>query len=735
MQRLSRWPVLARLVLVLAALTAIWAGLMRATGGPGWIVTALPAGEEVGTPLFTSHDLAPSTLSVERLERAAGVPVALRWTGVLYVAEAREYRIGAATAGRLRLRIDNLLLLEHAARDGVDDISESMALAAGPHAIILEYERRQGPANLELRWDVGNPYRMSRIPATVMARRFLAPWQQAIVGWSQVVGIALGVAWSVVLAWGAWRVVYRALPRRPDADARPLGAVLAAVTTLFVIGIWWGWPDGFWAPDELDPGAIQYAISQRFANGWHDRYPPMHYYVLSAIFAPTLLFAHLGWLDATGQPALASLMMLGRATSVAMTLGTIYCVGLVAARLVGKGQARAATILAALLLPLGFYAKLANLDAPYLFWFALSLVFLVDAHRTRRTRDVVGFAVTGALAIATKDQAYALYVLPALHLGWRLARGGDLRALAVGALAGVMTLVVTFNVAWNWEGFKSHVALITGPASEGYRMFAPDALGQWQLAKATVWELMSTLGIAGMLLVAMGFIALRRLGTLAADRPVWTGVALIPLSYYLTFVAPIGYMYDRFLMPLLLLLAVVGALGFHALRHRPGDAGRFTKPAAWLAMSWLLWRAVSVDALMVRDARYEAERWLEQQLTRDHLTASVNQFGYLPRLERYRHRFIQPTRDDTLDARPDFIVVNTEFAKRDGAETPVQRWLTWLGSEESPYREVFRHKQVPAWSALSWERRFTDRVEDPFSNLDKINPEIVIYRRHDSPVR
>ena len=34
--------------------------------------------------------------------------------------------------------------------------------------------------------------------------------------------------------------------------------------------------------------------AQRFAHGWFDRYPPFHFYVLTAAFSPLLLLEWLG---------------------------------------------------------------------------------------------------------------------------------------------------------------------------------------------------------------------------------------------------------------------------------------------------------------------------------------------------------------------------------------------------------------------------------------------------------
>ena len=77
---------------------------------------------------------------------------------------------------------------------------------------------------------------------------------------------------------------------------------------------------------------------------------------------------------------------------------------------------RAAVFAAAILtvaMPLTYYAKIVNLDVPYVFWLSVSLLFYLRMYRTGRARDFYLFALAGVAAICTKDQAYGFFVLPA----------------------------------------------------------------------------------------------------------------------------------------------------------------------------------------------------------------------------------------------------------------------------------------------------------------------------------
>jgi hypothetical protein len=503
--------------------------------------------------------------------------------------------------------------------------------------------------------------------------------------------------------------------------------VLYLLAVLFAAGIWWGAPAA-WAPDELEPGLVRDAIHRHFSGGWFDKYPPLHYYALSLVYAPVLVAGEFGWLHVDSAGVRGVLFMMGRMLTLAMALGTLAVLAAVAARTLGRRYAWPVALAAGSFMPFAFYAKTMNVDGPYLFWFAVSLLFLTYAHERATWRATIGFGVAAAAAVATKDQAYALYVLPSLHLAWRAARQpGGVAALAAGALAGLAAFALCHNLVFNYDGFRQHVELITGPASDDYRMFPMTAGGEWQLAKATADQIVWTLGVPG---IALILVALRKakpgVERLPFQKISW--VLLASVSYYAVFIAVVGYVYDRFLLPVTSMLALVAGFGLRRLLDgwpRP-DVGRI---AAAVLIGWMIWRIASVDALLIRDSRYGAEAWLRAHVERNAIVASVNEFGYVPRLDEFRHWEIQPTTADTLAIQPSFIVVNTEFPQRFPPESPIRVWLDWLASETSPYREAFRSKAPLGWSAFTWDRRFRDRREDDFTNLDKANPEIVIFQR------
>src|SRR5262249_36598477 len=122
-----------------------------------------------------------------------------------------------------------------------------------------------------------------------------------------------------------------------------------------------------------------------------------------------------------------------------------------------------------------YYGRTSNLDGPALFWTVLAIERLLDDRDGRGgPRDLAWAAAFAAAAVATKDQAYAsfLLVVPAALLVRR--RRGVAAAIGVGA----RVYAVLGGAALNPPGFAARVATLIGPASEDYRAYAPSLAGR-----------------------------------------------------------------------------------------------------------------------------------------------------------------------------------------------------------------------------------------------------------------
>ncbi len=503
-------------------------------------------------------------------------------------------------------------------------------------------------------------------------------------------------------------------------------ALLGLSLALNLVPAWWGLPGARWAVDEIRPEQVE------GGRPWPDKYPPAHRLLLRAFVPLVDALAAAGIVDAEGLDRHTALLLVARLLSVLMSTATVWCVYRAGRRLFG----REASLLAALALALSpsfvYYAKTANLEAPYLFWFALSLNFYLAALRRHRLRDYLLFAATATLAVATKDQAFALYLLSPLFVVaalWRRRRDEpgergapaatlatllDRRVLLAFAAPFALTALV-WAVASDFETMWRHFQFIAGPAPAKYREFEPTLTGQGAMAIRALANATFALGLPLSLAAVFGIArALRR----PAENVKLLGLAAIALGYYLGFIAVIGYHYARFFLPVAVLLALPAGKALAdlaAARWCPRPAARAAVAAVF---AWCLLRALAVDVAMAGDSRYAAERWLEASPSGARVTGLGNG-SLLPRRLRVVS-WASAQRGgcrglEDLDAR--LLAVNASAARG----RPEAAFVAALERGELGYDLAVRHPRGRALGLLG-----VDRVD---TNLDRIDPEILIFRR------
>src|SRR6266545_2611394 len=170
-----------------------------------------------------------------------------------------------------------------------------------------------------------------------------------------------------------------ALQAPQDNVRRPrlwLAALLAVALALFGTGIWWGMPHWVgWSGDEMHPTSWPQALSFKDYNGWHTRYPPLHFAVLQGLSWPL----RLGMAAAGVSPPrqIVWLIFFARGVSLLMALATIALVYRVGSEIYDRRSALLSAAIAMCVAPYIYYAKMGNLDVPYIFWFTLSLLYYV----------------------------------------------------------------------------------------------------------------------------------------------------------------------------------------------------------------------------------------------------------------------------------------------------------------------------------------------------------------------
>lgn len=537
---------------------------------------------------------------------------------------------------------------------------------------------------------------------------------------------------------------------------------------LLAPGIRWGLPGWqTWAVDAIHPVDVERAVSRGFTDGWHQRYPPFHYYLLAGLYAADDALA--GDEEQPRRDDLTRKILLGRGLSLAMTLGTLVLLGLVGRRLFGPVAGVLAVALAVGQPSLVYYAKTTNLEAPYLFWFVLSLFFFVRLLQEGRRFDALALGAAAALAVGTKDQAYAFYALapiPILAAAWtRRGAAGETEQsqgepgrwwprlmasrlmesqLLWATLAGGAVLAAVYLVPGNWSGFWAHVELITGSASKPYRQFPPTLGGYASLALLVLRQIAFCAGWGGLLAGVGGalFAWRQRHDPSRPSATVLVGLAVLCLSYELTFIAVVGYSFLRFQLPVALVLALFGGLLLSQLLS-PCEvgprAGRWSGGLAERGGRWLggalvvgvvafgLLRAVSINFQMLHDQRYQAERWVEARAEEVGASADeavcIGRLRHCPRLGVVKWGKVLSAPQDFLDGRrPRWIVLNVSDLRGE----PERSFHRELGAGRYSYRLVLQTRSEAPLDLLQ-----TAGLRTSFRFL---NPRIDVFERIEDPV-
>lgn len=650
------------------------------------------------------------------------------WNGWIAGVPDGTYTFTIPGGGAAQLAIDGRIVA-----DG--RTSTAIRLDAAPHAFDLQTRpqaQAPGPQPSDVTWSRDGSA-ASPVPASMLFARKPRPLTLAILAMLHGALVASEWLWVVVLAASAfalaiagWRAIRPSIAA--DTDWPWLRWIVVGSAALNAIPIWWGLPS-IWPPDELTPGTVLRALDAHFANGWFDRWPPLHYYVVTAAFSPLLLLNAFGRIDFSSAVWLPVLILVERSVSVAAAAGTVIATAVVASRVFGRRAGVWAAAIFALAVPFPYYAKTGNLDVPYVFWFAVSLVFYFRLLETPAVRTAVGFAAFATFAICTKDQAYALYPLMALSIAFRAWRLRRMAPLAAGAAAACVIFAACHNLLFNWNGFVEHVRYIAGPGSENYRVFPATFSGRLALARLTAVLIKDSWGWPITIACAAGLVLALAVKRCAA------GFALIApaVSYYVGFVNVILYNYDRFVLPITLVLSIFGGFAIDRLLSS-GLRVRWARiTAVAMVFAYTILYAATIDALMLRDSRYVVARWVAGHVQPGEEVAVSGPREILPT---FTMQVADVATLEQLDrVRPAYYVLSADYGRAVPLDNYWGQVIAALQNGSAGYTLVARVRCPSPWPWLPDAHpelvgpRPIAPGGDATSVLRDINPTIEIYAR------
>jgi hypothetical protein len=526
----------------------------------------------------------------------------------------------------------------------------------------------------------------------------------------------------------------------------------------------WGLPNGntSWAADALGPLTVL-NIARRsvttFNSGWfYFKYPLGYPLALLVANAP-----YLGLLMLTGsfkhpqaaypygfahpEVALYAMQLVGRMMSVVAitaTVGLTYGIG---RRLFGRLAGLLAAAFAATAYPLVYYAHTTNLDAVFLFWQTLALWATTVAAQTGRRVAYIVLGVAAAMAVSTKEQAFALLLpLPIIAIvcnrqvmragqsglgAWRAAVCS--RGPLACVVAAVVTLLLVNNVLWNPSGFVNRILYLSGRSIPGVSArlapvefaFFKGGAKEYKYLQQLSDVVESSLGwpLLVVTLIGAAYIAVR-------DAR-WAWLLLTPaLTHYYLSLRTLDLITLRYVLPLLVIGSVcAGALCAALLQSRYRTIATVVVGALCLLG---IARATELDLLLHDDTRYRAEAWMREHVAPGSVVETYQKPAYLPRFVGLNVKAVslaERTIDGVTARSPTLIVTssaakngithrwNADWRKEHAllvAEPRAVEFLAALESGALPYREVARFAQQPRLLRV---------------RITSLCPEIVIYQR------
>lgn len=421
-----------------------------------------------------------------------------------------------------------------------------------------------------------------------------------------------------------------------------LRVVLVGVAMLHGVALSWGMPaSDAWDVDGVAPRDFLPGLADTFTPGRYYTYPPLHLALLAVLTLPITLVAVIraGSLSLAAimheillPPYMTAMAMVARVVCVLMSVGIVLALAKTAEETAPEDEKTGAAVGAALVVGLDsafcYYAHVTNLDVPYLFWASLAILALTRAFVRNEPRRLRAAAVFAACAIATKDQAYAMFALalPTAILAWvaigpRSESKARLRdAFFAGAL-GLALLLVVDGALFNPSGFRARIAFLSGSASQDFATYSKDFGGRVQVVKDTFTAIDFHYPRLVFLLAAVGlFVAIRQTakGEGRAARILGAVVPLLcAISFTVFFNLTARRVEERFTLPQMLVVGMYAGRGLGFL----WDAAPEGLPTLlrWIArlvvalpLGPALYACLRVDATLLAEPRYTAEKWLAE---------------------------------------------------------------------------------------------------------------------------
>jgi len=497
--------------------------------------------------------------------------------------------------------------------------------------------------------------------------------------------------------------------------------ILGFALLVNVTGIQWGLPGKtLWAPDELKPSDYTYAIKKDFSHGWHTRYPPLHYKIVASVYKPVI-----DWIDPTPRQwselqFYSNFYLIGRGINIVFSVGILLLVYLVSKILFSPSTALTLTFLGVWVVPISYYSKIGNLDIPYVFWFFIAFFFYIRYQKAPSALQHIIYTVASVLSVASKDQAYGLFILPTLFMMAKSihrhhASGKSIVAnlFSIENLSVVFVFILTFILAFdlpgNKLGFVQHLKLIAGDASEPYRIFQRSFSGEVLMAGSSLVTIIYSVGLVTFSLCIVACLNKQRFLKIL---PI-----LLPAgSYYICFMAVIGYNYLRFFLPVSLLILIASGFTLEIIKLQ-------WKPSLRILLLTLaalpgIYLTLTINNGMLHDNRLQIESFFRITALKEGSVTLFEPSAYAIRTTAIPQKIVaQKTmklEKITLNTR--YVVINPDDWNKENPGNSLSDFMT-----SQNYRKMLSFPGMNESLFLNWL--------PVYSNLDKISPPLAVFEK------
>jgi hypothetical protein len=217
------------------------------------------------------------------------------------------------------------------------------------------------------------------------------------------------------------------------------------------------------------------------------------------------------------------------------------------------------------------------------------------------------------------------------------------------------------------------------------------------------------------------------------------------------------YAYDRFVMPIVFLLAPFAGLALDRVVFGPTETGRHDqsdrrtsnggsltgvasgfsriRSAGMLfgtvAFAYTALYAATVNLLMIHDSRYAVEDWLRAHVGTEDVVAYTFPLDYLPGVDAFRHEEVRSI-EALAELRPAFYVLNEDYARAVPPESPTGQLIAGLQADALGYRRAvgFRTASPWPWLPAAHHDLTGPRLEKRVSTiLRNVNPTTAVFVR------